>query len=248
MTPASIRNNNPGAMYPGPSAKKFGSTSFETLRSHDGVHKIASFPTGIHGAAAQFDLLHAKYCGLTVQDAITKWCGAYYVSTYLKVLKDRAGVEANSELTQEMMRDPAVAIPLAKAMAWQEAGQEFPLSEQDWVEAHNMAFSGHVAPAWNPRNDVPSPRPETRWATTVEKAKQTTYGLVGTGTVGTAAVTAPNWVPAVPDAYNTWIANAEAWKAFGAKVAGMPAEFQAIGVFGMVSICVGLGLKRILGL
>ena len=31
-------------------------------------------------------------------------------------------------------------------------------------------------------------------------------------------------------------------------VAGMPAEFQAIGVFGMVSICVGLGLKRILGL
>ena len=36
MIPASIRNNNPGAMYPGKSAKKFGSSTFETLKSKDG--------------------------------------------------------------------------------------------------------------------------------------------------------------------------------------------------------------------
>lgn len=54
MIPASIRNNNPGAMYPGPSAKKFGSKRFETLKSHDGTHKIACFDDPVHGAAAQF--------------------------------------------------------------------------------------------------------------------------------------------------------------------------------------------------
>ncbi len=57
MIPATIRNNNPGGMYPGKSSKKFGSTSYETLRSKDGVHKIATFPTKLHGAAAMFDLL-----------------------------------------------------------------------------------------------------------------------------------------------------------------------------------------------
>ena len=92
MIPASIRNNNPGAMYPGKSSKKFGSASFETLRSKDGVHKIATFPSGIHGAAAQFDLLHSDYCGKTVKAAIELWCGDFYAGTYVKVLEDKAGI------------------------------------------------------------------------------------------------------------------------------------------------------------
>ncbi len=70
MIPASIRNRNAGAQYPGPSARKFGSTGFETLRSKDGVHKIATFPTHLHGAAALFDLLDRRYTGLTVEKAI----------------------------------------------------------------------------------------------------------------------------------------------------------------------------------
>ena len=117
MIPASIRNNNPGAMYPGPSAKRFGSTSYETLKSKDGIHKIATFPTSEHGAAAQFDLLCRNYSGKTLQDAITTWCGGYYAGTYVKVLKDRAGIDADTVLTKAMLADHDIAIPLAGNIA-----------------------------------------------------------------------------------------------------------------------------------
>ena len=147
MTPASIRNRNPGAMYPGPSAKRFGSAAFETLRSRDGVHKIATFPTCEHGVAALFDLLARKYVGMTVEAAIKKWCGGYYVSTYLKVLEEKAGITAATKLELEILKDPEKAILIGKAMALQEAGREYPLDDDGWREGHAMAFGGSVAPA-----------------------------------------------------------------------------------------------------
>jgi len=181
MTPASIRNRNPGAMYPGPSAKKFGSTSYETLRSKDGVHKIATFPTSVHGAAAQFDLLNRDYTGKTLEKAIEKWCGNYYSAIYLKVLKDRAGVEPDTVLTKAMLADHEIAIPIAKAMAWQEAGCDYPLKDEEWREAHQMAFGGEtVAPSWNPRNDVPTPKRETRLAPMWTKIKAA-FAALSTG-------------------------------------------------------------------
>ncbi|NCV40076.1 MAG: hypothetical protein EBW11_05870, partial [Betaproteobacteria bacterium] len=105
MIPASIRNNNPGAMYPGPSARKFGSTSFETLKSKDGTHKIATFSSSKHGAAAMFDLLARDYTGKTIEAVITRWCGGYYASTYLKVLQQKGGIEATDVLTRAMLLD-----------------------------------------------------------------------------------------------------------------------------------------------
>lgn len=162
MTPASIRNNNPGAMYPGPSARKFGGDKFETLRSKDGTHKIATFPTPTHGAAALFHLLSTGYVNMTIEKAIAKWCGGYYVSAYLKVLEQKSGVKPTDVLTLAMVRDHTIAVPIARAMAWQEAGRDFPLSEQEWVEAHAMAFGDATAPSFAPGNDVPSPRPEAR--------------------------------------------------------------------------------------
>jgi hypothetical protein len=176
MIPASIRNNNPGAMYPGKSAKRFGSTRFETLKSKDGIHKIACFDDPVHGAAAQFDLLSSKaYTGRTIREAITKWCGGYYASTYLKVLAENSGVTAETILTVDMLRNPSFAVPLAKAMALQEAGKPFPLEDEGWLKAHQLAFGVVLEPSvvvaekapdekpvFAPDNSLPSPKPETR--------------------------------------------------------------------------------------
>ena len=214
MIPASIRNHNPGAMYPGKSAAKFGSATFETLKSKDGVHKIATFPTATHGAAAQFDLLARDYCGMTLEAAITRWCGNFYATTYLQVLKDRAGIDADTVLTKAMLANHDIAIPLAKAMAWQEAGQDYPLDDKGWLEAHQMAMSGATeAPGWNPRNDVPTPKPETRRAAVVEKVKKAV--AVGTAgvTAGGAVVQTINTpaVPGVPSGIAETIGNLGAW-------------------------------------
>lgn len=244
MTPASIRNNNPGAMYPGKSAKKFGSSSFETLVSKDGKHKIATFPTSIHGAAAQFDLLHRDYCGKTIEKAITTWCGGYYAGTYLKVLEDRAGIKKTDVLTQEMVRDHAVAIPIAKAMAWQEAGQDYPMSEMEWLEGHAMAFGEEkIAPAWNPRNDVPTPKWETRRDNMIDSVSTSflRLGLVGGG--GAAATTAPSWIPAVPDVLTSTLANLAAWKGALTQAGTIWEGYAAIGA-GLLASILALPLAK----
>lgn len=180
IIPASIRNNNPGAAYPGPSSRKFGSSSYETLKSRDGVHKIATFPSSIQGAAAMFDLLARRYTGMTIEAAITKWCGAFYVSTYIKVLEAQGGVSRTDLLTKEFLADPSKAIPLAKAMALQEAGREYPMTDAEWQQAHACAFREPVAPAFAPDNDVPSPKPETRTAAAIAKATPAA-GAIGVG-------------------------------------------------------------------
>lgn len=189
MTPASIRNANPGAQYPGPSAKRFGGTSYETLRSKDGIHKIATFPTATHGAAALFDLLDRRYAGMTIEKAITKWCGGYYSTTYLKVLEERAGIKRTDLLSRERIRDCAWAVPFAKAMAWQEAGRDFPLEDAEWEAAHAMAFGDAKAPAWDPDNDVPTPKPETRAAETAATVAKGVLGVSAGG--GTVAIASP---------------------------------------------------------
>ena len=65
--PASLRYNNPGAQYPGPSARRFGSVGTETI---GGGHKIAVFDDPVNGAAAQFDLLLRSYAGLPSSPAL----------------------------------------------------------------------------------------------------------------------------------------------------------------------------------
>lgn len=188
--PASIRNLNPGAMYPGPSSRKFGATKYETLRSKDGVHKIATFASSVDGAAALFDLLGSKaYTGRTIQEAITKWCGGFYVSTYIKVLEANAGVTRHTRLTRELLANREVAIPLAMAMALQEAGQEYPMTDEEWEEAHARVF-GTVAPAplpvpkpsqeedFAPDNDIPSPKPVIRVEQAAKGSKTVMGGLL----------------------------------------------------------------------
>lgn len=202
--PASIRNNNPGAMYPGPSAKVFGSTSFETLRSKDGVHKIATFHNPESGAAAMFDLLHTRYTGTTIEGAIKKWCGGFYVGTYIKVLEEKGGVSRSDVLTKDMVKDPAVAIPLCQAMAWQEAGREFPMTHEQWHDAHQMWRE--TLEGWSPENGNPSPFPEQVAA---ERTKQAIGPLAGVGAIGGGLVAAPD------------LSGVVAWKAAGETAASV---------------------------
>lgn len=136
--PASIRYNNPGAMWPGPSSQKFGAVETVNLKDGQG-NKIAVFPDAVSGAAAQFDLLATKYAGKTLSSAISTWSGGNSVKTYLDVIERETGVKPGTRLTPDLLSDPRIAIPIAKAMAVQEAGKPYPLSDDQWQTAFNRA-------------------------------------------------------------------------------------------------------------
>jgi hypothetical protein len=137
--PASIRYNNPGAQYPGPSARKFGSIGTEVI---GGGHKIAVFDDPVRGAAAQFDLLDRGYAGMTLGQAIQKWSGGNSSPAYAAHISKATGIPLDSKLTPEMLRDPNVAVPFAKASADWEAGGKYPMTDEQWKAAHAMAFGG----------------------------------------------------------------------------------------------------------
>jgi hypothetical protein len=140
--PAAIRHNNPGGMYPGPSATRYGSTGYSVI---GGGHKIAQFDDPVKGAAAQFDLLDRGYAGMTIGQAVQKWSGGNNSAAYAQHLSKATGVPLDAPLTKEMLRDPNFAIPFAKASAQWETGQPFPMDDDQWKQAHSMAF-GEQAP------------------------------------------------------------------------------------------------------
>lgn len=228
MTPASIRNMNPGAMYPGPSARKFGGDKYETLTSKDGVHKIATFPSSLHGAAAMFDLMMNskpavgpyRYRDQTLRAAIKTWCGDYHLDSYIALLTAKCGLAADDKLTVEVIKDPARAIPLARTMALQEAGRDYPLTDEQWAEAHAMAFPGTV-PAWTPSNATPTRNPEDKVeAATKTAAKVVTVVAAAGGTVTTAATQITATKPAVvaTGAAGKLMQDIDSYSALGAKL------------------------------
>jgi hypothetical protein len=137
--PATIRHNNPGAIYPSGLASKYGATGSSTI---GGGHKIATFNTPEDGAAAQFAQLNRpQYLNKPLREAIRTWSGNNSVDTYLQVIQREAGLSPDTILTADLLADPAVAIPLAKAMARHETGRPFPLAETGWQKAHARVFS-----------------------------------------------------------------------------------------------------------
>jgi hypothetical protein len=137
--PATIRHNNPGAIYPSGLASKYGATGSSTI---GGGHKIATFNTPEDGAAAQFAQLNRpQYLNKPLREAIRTWSGNNSVDTYLQVIQREAGLSPDTVLTADLLADPAVAIPLAKAMARHETGKPFPLAETGWQKAHARVFS-----------------------------------------------------------------------------------------------------------
>jgi hypothetical protein len=138
--PASIRNNNAGAMWPASWQKKFGGQHGENLADGKG-NKIAKFPTPVHGAAATMYLLgnpDYMYSKKTVKDAIATWSAAKgsSLSQYVKAFEE-VGFSADDKVG-DIMSDPRKAIVFTKTMSRFEAGREFPLDEQGWAQAFDM--------------------------------------------------------------------------------------------------------------
>lgn len=151
--PASIRNNNPGAQWPGQSATRFGSSGFETLNDGQG-NRIARFDTPEAGAAAQFDLLSRRYAGMPLNEAIRKWSGGNSSDAYTASVARAIGMQPTDVLSSDILSDPARAVPFAKAMARIEAGRDFPMSDEQWTKAHQMAFAGPSGPSASPGVDA----------------------------------------------------------------------------------------------
>lgn len=139
--PASLRYNNPGAQWPGPSARKFGSVGYVTLNDGQG-NKIAIFDTFEQGAAAQFDLLYRKYAGKPLTRLLTIWSGGNHSAAYTRSVAGEMGIRPDAIITREMLKDPKIAVPLARAMARVESGRNHPAPISAWQAAHRMALGG----------------------------------------------------------------------------------------------------------
>lgn len=227
MIPASIRNRNPGAMEPGFASKRWGSTSYETLRWTDKktgkahTNRIATFPTDRHGGAALFTLLAEgkHYRNKPIQDAIATWCGGHSASEYIDHMERSTGVKRTSILTDERIRDPDIAVPIAMAIARFEAGRvDLPLSEADWREVHEMAFGKAEAPAPTVENDVPFQKPEgaereniVLW--TWRSIKATIASITTVGVMETISPVSPSsfLIPAVPPNLKQSLTNVGSW-------------------------------------
>ncbi len=226
MIPASIRNRNPGAMEVGFASKRWGSTTHETLTWTDKNGKkhtnlIATFPTHQHGGAAVFTLLSEGkyYRNKPIAEAIATWCGGHSASQYIDHMERSTGTKRTALLTNERIRDPDIAVPIAMAIARFEAGPvELPLSEADWRQVHAMAFGEAVAPAPSIDNDVPFQKPEgvhrETIAQRVKRAYQTFWAAVGTissvGVVG-ALNGEESYLPAVPQGLVHSVKNVGGW-------------------------------------
>lgn len=212
MTPASIRNYNPGAMEPGFASKRFGSTTHEKLTwvytdpktgaQSNKTNLCATFPTHVHGGAAMFVLLSEgkPYRNKTIEEAISTWCGGYWASDYLDHMYEATGLTQKDVLTPERIRDPKVSIPICQAIARWERGKSWPMDQLDWAgwqQAHDMAFGSGLAPAPTPDNDVPFQKPEGKareaWASIVRKVKYVTGAITGGGLLFTM-----DQIPTVP--------------------------------------------------
>src|SRR5690349_10594459 len=117
--PASIRTNDPGAMWGKHNAiaQKWGAE--QTIGLNDGLgqgNNIAVFPTKVQGAAAQFDLWRAHYCGISLATAITKWCGGNSPSAYVSDLCKATGLRSLDLITSELLAGPK-GLALMKAQA-----------------------------------------------------------------------------------------------------------------------------------
>jgi hypothetical protein len=148
--PASIRFNNPGAMWGKGNeiATKWGSTSSSILNDVLGQgNNIAVFPDKVHGAAAQFDLWRTSknYKGKTLASAIHTWSGGNSSQAYVEFLiKHATGLTSVTVINDSLLNSP-LGIAMMKAQAWNEAGQQYPMTDDEWKQAQDMVFNGSLA-------------------------------------------------------------------------------------------------------
>lgn len=137
-TAANVRYNNPAASYPSKHDVKFGVLGYGTLTSKDSSgntvsHKIARFPSPVHGAASNLDLLRRSYVGMTVVDALKKWRGRE--GTPIPV-----GLYAHQVIDETLLSSQDDAINLLKQMSSHESS-DFEMTDSQWASAYKMANS-----------------------------------------------------------------------------------------------------------
>ena len=144
MIPASIRYKNPGAMWGGNAiTHKWGEQGNVAL--NDGLHQnnhIAVFPDFVHGAAAQFDLWHTSknYHNQQLAHAIRTWSGGNSWPEYVHYLaKHVPQLTGNTVVTDEVLKG-SIGIALMKAQAQMEAGQPYPMTDDEWAQAQRLVF------------------------------------------------------------------------------------------------------------
>ena len=116
-------------------AAKWGSTKTEGL--NDGLRQgnnVAYFPTKVDGACAQFDLWRTSYVNLSLAAAIRKWSGGNWSQPYADFLKARTGLTMSTPITKDVLASP-LGIELLKVQAQWEAGNPYPMTDADWLEA-----------------------------------------------------------------------------------------------------------------
>lgn len=145
MEPAAIRYKNPGAMWPGKIATKWGSKTFVSLNDGTGQgNKIAVFETWVQGICAQLDLWRtsANYKNKRFADAIAIWSGHNNVPSYIAYVKARVpGMTENTVMNDTFWKSP-MGIQFLKAQSGHEAGKPLPAPDADWIEAQRRVFSG----------------------------------------------------------------------------------------------------------
>lgn len=144
MVAASIRSNNPGAMWGKGNriAAKWGSTGTQDLADGLGQgNNIAFFPTKIQGACAQFDLWRTGYCNRTLRQAILRWSGGNWSQPYADFLVKQTGIGLETVVTPALLASPS-GLKLMKFQAQWEAGIPYPMSDAEWLQAQKKVFSG----------------------------------------------------------------------------------------------------------
>jgi murein L,D-transpeptidase YcbB/YkuD len=147
--PAAIQFKNPGAMWPGATATKWGSTKWQYLADGTGQggggkgNKIAIFDNWVDGIAAQMDLWRTSknYKNKRLKDAIQIWSGGNNVPSYLTYLKARVPGLTNDTVMDEAFWRGPMAIPFLKAQAQHEAGKAIPASDEDYATAQRRVMA-----------------------------------------------------------------------------------------------------------
>lgn len=151
---AAIQFKNPGAMWPGAVATKWGSVKWQYLSDGTGQgggghgNKIAIFDNWVDGISAQLDLWRtsANYRNKTFLAAISTWSGHNHVQSYVDYLKSRVpGLSEGTVMNDTFWRGP-MAIPFLRAQATHEAGKPIPATQADYDAAQKRVMSGLPTP------------------------------------------------------------------------------------------------------
>lgn len=141
--PASIRHKNPGAMWPGKIATKWGSKAWAYLNDGTGQggngkgNKIATFEQWLDGCSAQLDLWRSSvnYRNKTLAAALKTWSGGNHVEAYIQhVIRKIPDMTRNTVMNEAFWASPNGLLFL-KVQAAHEAGKLMPVSDTTWRAA-----------------------------------------------------------------------------------------------------------------